>query len=63
MFAPAFGLDPEVALDIPMVVVGTVDQICETLLERRERWGFSYYVLHEQDIDTFAPVVERLTGT
>ena len=63
MFAPAFGIDPEVALDIPMVLVGTVDQICETLHERRERWGFSYYVLHIQDIDTFAPVVERLAGT
>lgn len=61
--APAFGLDPAAALEVPMVVAGTVDQVCETLRERRERYGFSYYVLHEGDIGPFAPVVERLAGT
>lgn len=34
----------------------------EDLLVRRERWGFSYYVIFERDIDTFAPVVARLAG-
>ena len=61
--APGFGLEPAAALEVPMVVVGTVDQVCDTLRERRERYGFSYYVLHEDDIEPFAPVVERLTGT
>ena len=61
--APGFGIDPAAALEVPMVVVGTVDQVCDTLLERRERYGFSYYVLHVDDIEPFAPVVERLTGT
>ena len=61
--APAFGLEPAAALEVPMVVVGTVDQVCETLIERRERYGFSFYVLHEGEVESFAPVVERLTGT
>lgn len=61
--APAFGLDAAAALEVPMVVVGTVDQVCETLHERRERYGFSSYVLHADDIEPFAPVVERLAGT
>ena len=60
--APAFGLDPAAALEVPMVVVGTVDQVCETLRERRERFGFSCYVFHAGDIEPFAPVVERLAG-
>jgi len=61
--APGFGLTPTAALEVPMVVVGTVDQVCETLQERRERYGFSYYVFHLDDIEPFAPVVERLAGT
>ncbi len=61
--APSLGVDPAVALDIPVVVVGTVAQICETLRQRRERWGFSYFVFHEADIEPFAPVVAALAGT
>ncbi len=61
--APGFGIDPVAALEVPLVLVGTVDQVCDTLRERRERYGFSYYVLHVDDIEPFAPVVERLTGT
>ncbi len=61
--APGFGLTTEAALEVPMVVVGTVDQVCEMLQARRERYGFSYYVFHEQDIEPFAPVVARLAGT
>jgi len=61
--APAFGLEPAAALEVPMVVAGTVAQVCETLQERRERYGFSSYVFHGPDIEPFAPVVERLAGT
>ena len=61
--APSMGLDPAVALDIPVVVAGTVAQICDTLRQRRERWGFSYLVFHEAEIEPFAPVVAALAGT
>jgi probable F420-dependent oxidoreductase len=61
--APLMGVDPDVALDIPVVVLGTVAQICDTLRRRRERWGFSYFVFHDAEIDSFAPVVAELAGT
>ncbi len=59
--APVFGLTPEEAKDVPIVLVGTVDQVVEDLLRRREMYGFSYVVVH--DIDAFAPVVAALAGT
>ena len=58
-----FGLAPEVLADMPLGIAGTVDEICEQLRQRRERWGFSYIVIHEGEVDAFAPVVARLTGT
>jgi probable F420-dependent oxidoreductase len=60
--APLFGVDAATALEMPITLVGTVEQICDTLLERRERWGFNYVVVHEAELEAFAPVVERLTG-
>ena len=59
--APAFGLTPEEALEMPIVLIGTVEEICADLVSRRETYGFSYIVVH--DMDTFAPVVARLAGT
>jgi len=50
-------------LQSPYVLIGTVDQIVEDLQSRRERWGMSYYVVFERDMDAFAPVVARLAGT
>ena len=58
-----FGLDPDALADVPLGVAGTVDEVCEQLLERRERWGFSYIVIHDGEVESFAPVVERLAGT
>ena len=45
------------------MLIGTVDQMVEDLQARRERWGFSYYVISEPYLDAFAPVVARLAGT
>ena len=49
-------------LESPAVLLGTVDEIAETLLQRRERFGFSYIVILELAMEAFAPVVERLAG-
>jgi probable F420-dependent oxidoreductase len=61
--APAFGLSNEEIHEVPIALAGTVDEICETLIARREEYGFSYWVVHDGDIDAFAPVVARLAGT
>ncbi|NNF54038.1 MAG: LLM class F420-dependent oxidoreductase [Acidimicrobiales bacterium] len=60
---PGLGMDKEAALASPLAVVGTTEQIAETLIERREIYGFSYITLGAEDIDSFAPVVARLVGT
>lgn len=59
--APSFGVTPSEAAEMPIVMVGTVEQICDDLVRRREQLGFSYIVVH--DMDAFAPVVARLAGT
>jgi probable F420-dependent oxidoreductase len=61
--APLFGLPEEVAAQMPIAMVGTVDEVCADLIARRERWGFNYVVVHEPEIEAFIPVVERLAGT
>jgi probable F420-dependent oxidoreductase len=61
--APAFGLDPEAALEAGITCVGTIDEICDQLVARRERWGVSYVVIGDDLFEAFAPVVERLAGT
>jgi probable F420-dependent oxidoreductase len=60
--APVVGVTPEEALQIPIAMVGSVEQIVDTLVERRETYGFSYIVLHEPEMEAFAPVVAKLTG-
>ena len=61
--APAFGLTGDQALASPHALVGTVDQCVETLIERRERWGFSHLTWGADAMETMAPVVQRLTGS
>jgi probable F420-dependent oxidoreductase len=56
-------LTTDEVLASPYVLIGTVDQMIEDLQARRERWGFSYYVVSESYLDAFAPVVARLAGT
>ena len=48
-------------LDSPHQYIGTVDALCEKLVELRERLGISSFMLG--DADEMAPVVERLAGT
>ena len=43
-------------------VVGSVDEMCNTLLERRERLGISYFMVGDELTEALAPVVERLSG-
>ena len=60
--APLFGFTVEEAADVPLALVGTIDQICETLEQRREEYGTSYITVQEAALHDFAPVVERLVG-
>lgn len=55
------GTEPALLRQLPMMLVGTLDQCVETLQERRERFGLSYYTL--PDPEAAAPLVGRLAGT
>jgi probable F420-dependent oxidoreductase len=46
----------------PLALCGTVDELCDALERRRERWGFSYTIVPSDRMEAFAPVVARLGG-
>lgn len=61
--ATMLGLAGDDALDLPIVLIGTVDELCDRLQDYRKRWGFSNIVISGDAMETFAPVVARLAGT
>ena len=61
--APAFGVAPEEVLESGAVLVGSEDEIVEQLQRRRETWGLSYVVVGDDNVDAFAPIVAKLTGS
>ena len=60
---PMLGLTPEQLADHPHALVGSIDHICDQLVERRERYGISYVTFGSSVVDAVAPVVERLAGS
>ena len=61
--APMFGLEPAVFAEHPHALIGSVDSICDQLVERRETYGISYVTFAGRMVDAVAPIVERLAGT
>jgi probable F420-dependent oxidoreductase len=62
-FKGFFGLPTHDIVDHPHALIGSVDAICDRLLERRGRYGFSYITVRDRVMESFAPVVARLAGT
>jgi alkanesulfonate monooxygenase SsuD/methylene tetrahydromethanopterin reductase-like flavin-dependent oxidoreductase (luciferase family) len=50
----------ERALALPIVLVGTLDDVVAKVRAQRERFGFSYLTVLEPSLEAFAPVMERL---
>lgn len=61
--ARMFSMPVDEAAQVPLALVGSAEEIAEQLVRRRERWGMSYWVVHEAEIEAFAPVVSALAGT
>lgn len=57
------GLPVEDVLEMPSVFIGTPAQIVEQMQQRREQYGFSYYVVPDSSSESCAPIVAQLTGT
>jgi len=62
-FARDSPLSVDDVLSSPYVLIGSLDAIAEALLAKRDRHGFSYWVVFEDSMDAFAPVVARLLGS
>lgn len=58
--AAGFGLTPDEALASPHALCGTVDEIAEDLLARRERFGIASIGLSLDAMEAMAPVVAAL---
>lgn len=56
------GITPEQVGAMPAVLIGTIAEIVETLCARRERYGFSYYIFPDAQLDSCAPLVGALAG-
>lgn len=63
LFADGFGLTPDQARHSPHALCGTVDQMIDDLVERRERFGISTIGLSASSLDDMEPVISRLAGT
>lgn len=61
--AKALAIEPGDVEGSPIALIGSVEEISDTLRRRREEFGFSYVVVHEGEMEAFAPVVAALSGT
>lgn len=48
------------ALDSPFLLIGTEEQIAAQLVERRERYGYTYITVHGPYMEALGPVIERI---
>jgi probable F420-dependent oxidoreductase len=57
------GMIPAEIAASPHVLIGSVDEVCDRLVQLREEFGISYICMSAAEADAFAPVVARLAGT
>ena len=63
LLAEGFGLSPAEALESPHALCGTVEEIADDLIARRERFGIGSIGIALHDLGAMAPVIQRLAGT
>ena len=62
-FAKLFGLDVSDIANHPHCLIGPVEELVETIQQRREELGINYVTFGGAVIDEVAPIVEALSGT
>jgi probable F420-dependent oxidoreductase len=50
----------EEILENPFLFIGTIEEIADQIIRDRDRYGFTYYTVHEPYLDAFAPVIDRV---
>lgn len=61
--ATEVGVPTDDLLQIPVVMMGSVNEVIEQMHYRRQRWDMSYFVVMADQAEEFAPVVAALAGT
>lgn len=56
----SFPLPVEILLNTPYLLIGTIEEITEQIMDLRAQYGISYFSVFERHMDEFAPVVDRL---
>jgi len=56
------GLPLERVFEMPSIFIGSVARIVDEMQARRERYGISYYVVRDGQLEMVAPIVARLAG-
>lgn len=57
------GPSPREILDSPVIAIGSLEQVCDKLIETRDTLGFSYFAGPVgARPETLAPIIERLAG-
>ena len=51
----------EQVLEMPSMLIGSIDQITEKIQVLREKYAFSYFVISDTCLEAFAPIVTQLT--
>ncbi len=59
-FGASLDMTVDEVLETPFLLIGTVKEMAEQLIEHRERYGFTYLTVHEPFMASFAPVIEVL---
>jgi probable F420-dependent oxidoreductase len=60
--AGMIGVEESMVEESPFALIGNPAKLVEDLLERRERYGFSYVIVGPAEVEAFAPVVAELAG-
>ena len=54
------GLTPKDVLAAPFALIGSVNEITDQILDYRDRWGFTSYVVRDAALETIAAVIAQL---
>lgn len=60
--AQQFPLPFEMLASLPFILVGTVEEIIAQIQSHREKYGISYFLVFDQYMEQFTPVVSALKG-
>ena len=60
--AAELSIPPDDLAEVPFELMGTVQQITDDLVARRDRYCISYITVFDRYMRDFAPIVEQLNG-